>query len=581
MVRPFDAYWSLLVAYLNPQLGKVASLAVLLIASIGLQLANPQVLRHFIDVARRGGDPAELTKMAALFIAIVLGSQLVAAAVLYVGTDVGWTATNLLRSDLLAHVLQLDQRFHTTHTPGELIQRVDGDVAALSNFFSQFVVRVLGSLLLVGGIVLLLLLEDWRLGAAIFGVAVIGLLVLRRLQGIAVPLIKAHRQGFAELSGFWEERILGTEDIRALGARPYIMRRNFELLGAHMRKARLGNTAVRIMQSAGELLVAAGTAATFAVSAYLLYGNAITLGTVYLVFAYTDLLAWNVLAIATQLDDLQQASAGIERIQELRAIKSAVLDQGSASAPTNAPELAFANVTFAYGDATPVLKNITFTLAPGRMLGVLGRTGSGKTTLTRLLFRFYDPQYGNISLGGVDLKQLSLRDLRRRIGMVTQEVQLFHASVRDNLTLFDPVIPDAHMLKIIEELGLGPWYRTLPDGLDTELAPGGGGLSAGEGQLLAFTRVFLQDPAVVILDEASSRLDPATEQLISRATERLVQGRTAIVIAHRLSTLERVDEILILEDGRVLEHSAREVLRDDPHSRFARLLRAGLEEVLA
>jgi len=604
LLRP---YGELLVAYLKPQRGRALLLAMLLVASIVLQLASPQVVRHFIDIGRQGSPLPELTQTAALFIGVVLGGQLLAAAVLYLGTDVGWAATNLLRADLLAHVLRLDLRFHNTRTPGELIQRVDGDVAALSNFFSQFVVRVLGSMLLVCGIVLVLLWEDWRLGLAICAIAALGMVLLGRLQGIAVPLVKAHRQGFAELTGFWEERLLGTEDIRALGAQPYIMRRHFDLLGVHMRKARLGNTALRIMQSAGELLLAAGTAATFALSAYLLYGGAITIGTVYLVFAYTDLLAWNVLAIATQLDDLQQASAGIERIYELRATASALPDTGHLELPAEAPAVAFENVSFSYGGTMNEerrttsgtttsgessfiahrssfdwnLHDISFHLEPGHALGLLGRTGSGKTTLTRLLFRFYDPQHGAIRLGGTDIKALPVRALRQRIGMVTQEVQLFHASVRDNLTLFNSQIPDACILETIAELGLEPWLRALPAGLDTMLAPGGGGLSAGEAQLLAFTRVFLRDPAVLVLDEASSRLDPATEQLIGRATERLIRGRTAIIIAHRLTTVERVDDILILEDGRIIEQGRRAALRADPDSRFAHLLRTGIGEVLA
>ncbi|KPV45922.1 helicase, partial [Kouleothrix aurantiaca] len=172
-------------------------------------------------------------------------------------------------------------------------------------------------------------------------------------------------------------------------------------------------------------------------------------------------------------------------------------------------------------------------------------------------------------LHGTDLRDLPLAVLRRQIGMVTQEVQLFHASVRDHLTLFDPAISDERIMAALAELELLPWLGRLPGGLDAELAPGGGGLSAGEAQLLAFARVFLQNPALVILDEASSRLDPATEQLIAHATARLLHGRTAIVIAHRLATVEQVDQILLLDGGRVAEFGPRAALAADPASRFA------------
>jgi ATP-binding cassette subfamily B protein len=223
-------------------------------------------------------------------------------------------------------------------------------------------------------------------------------------------------------------------------------------------------------------------------------------------------------------------------------------------------------------------------LEPGTVLGLLGRTGSGKTTLTRLLFRLYDPDEGMVRLGkhgsAMDLRQVSLADLRRRVGMVTQNIQLFHATVRDNLTFFDDRIPDEQILEVLQSVGLEAWLRALPDGLDTELESGGGGLSAGEAQLLAFTRIFLQDPGLVILDEASSRLDPATEHLIERAVDRLVQGRTTIIIAHRLGTVQRADEILILDNGRVAEHGPRDALASDPVSRFCSLMHTGLEEVL-
>jgi ATP-binding cassette subfamily B protein len=196
------------------------------------------------------------------------------------------------------------------------------------------------------------------------------------------------------------------------------------------------------------------------------------------------------------------------------------------------------------------------------------------------VFRLYDPSGGSILLGGKDLRQAKLETLRQKIAIVTQDVQLFHSSVRDNLTFFNNNINDTQIEGAIEALELGDWYRSLPQGLDTLLESGGHSLSAGEAQLLAFTRVFLRSPGLVILDEASSRLDPATEQHIERAIDRLLQNRTAIIIAHRLETVQRADEIMILDDGAAIEHGLRRQLASDPDSRFYQLLQTGLEEVL-
>jgi len=228
----------------------------------------------------------------------------------------------------------------------------------------------------------------------------------------------------------------------------------------------------------------------------------------------------------------------------------------------------------------PVLSDISFRLEPGRIMGLLGRTGSGKTTATRLLFRLYDPTHGVVRVGGVDVREPHLHHLRERVAVVTQDVQLFSGTVRENLTLFNPAIPDERILAVLEDLGLLRWLRGLPDGLETLLGPAGRGLSAGEAHLLAFTRAFLSDPSVVILDEASSRLDLATEQLIERAVDKLLRNRTGLVIAHRLATVQRADEIVVLDNGRVLEHGERTALAADSGSRYAQLLKTGLAEVL-
>jgi ABC-type multidrug transport system fused ATPase/permease subunit len=211
----------------------------------------------------------------------------------------------------------------------------------------------------------------------------------------------------------------------------------------------------------------------------------------------------------------------------------------------------------------------------------LGRTGSGKSTLTRLLFRLYDPIQGVVRLAGKDLRSVKLAELRWRVGMVTQEVQLWQASVRDNLTFFDASIGDERLEEALTTLRLWDWVKSLPKGLNTRLSTGGVGLSAGEAQLLAFARVFLKSPGLVILDEASSRLDPATEARMEQAVDCLFAGRTAVIIAHRLKTVQRADQIMILENGSVVEFGDRLRLAADPGSRFSSLLRTGLEDVLA
>jgi ATP-binding cassette subfamily B protein len=268
--------------------------------------------------------------------------------------------------------------------------------------------------------------------------------------------------------------------------------------------------------------------------------------------------------------------------------------------PSGPLAVTFQDVCFAYDEAETinndsttgdgpslpvVLHDVSFHLSPGKVLGLLGRTGSGKTTLSRLLFRLYGPTSGAIRFGDVDIRDMTLSDLREHIGMVTQDVQLFQATVRNNLTFFNRRIGDDQIERVLKELRLWDWVQSLPDGLNTPLASGGQGLSAGEAQLLAFTRVFLKNPGLVILDEASSRMDLVTENLLGQAVDRLFHAppRTGIIIAHRLQTVQRADDILILEHGRVVEYGARERLAADPGSRFYSLLSAGagLEEALA
>jgi ATP-binding cassette subfamily B protein len=574
-------YWTLLRDYIRPQKGKFALLVGLMLFSIVLQVINPQVMRAFIDAALAQEAMQTLLRDALLFIGIALLQQAVSVSVTYLGENVAWNATNALRIHLARHCMNLDLSFHNQHTPGELIERIDGDVTEVANFFSQFVITLVGNLLLLAGILVALFRENSTAGVVFTVYAVLALVALGSVRNIAMPYEKARREASAKLFGFVEEQLNSTEDVRALGAVPYSLKRLFHLQGEVLRHERKSGIREWLINNVVGIVLAVGNMLAIGLGYVLYRDGAITIGTVYLFVHYINLIEGPIWALTRQIESFQRIGACVERLTELSQTQPAVQEVSEPHPLPGVPaELAFDRVSFHYDQDELLLKDFSFQLQPKKVLGLLGRTGSGKTTLTRLILRLYDPKAGQVTLGGVDLRQAGLKALRQHVAIVTQEVQLFRASLRDNLTFFDRSISDEKILDAIRTLELEDWYSTLPNGLDTLLESGGKGLSAGEAQLLAFTRVFLRQPGLVILDEASSRVDPATSTRIERAIQRLLQGRSAIIIAHRLETVERVDEIMILERGSIAEHGPRQALADDPASLFHRLLQTGLEEVL-
>jgi len=593
---PLRRYWALLTLYLAPQRPHVALLAALIVGTTALQSLTPQVVRGFIDATQSAAPARSLLLAAALYLGMSVAQRAATVGAANIGLNISLTATNAMRADLLRHCLDLDMSFHKRHPPGELIERISGDVAALGNFFSQFSIRVAGNALLVLGILALVFREDARVGLGLAAYGALTFAALGAVQSAAVTRWAEARQASAEQSAFLEERITDTEDVRANAGESYVLagfaRRADALLRAQ-RRARLAGQLATVVTNT---LFALGFALALGVGASLYSRGALTIGTVYLLAAYTRMIFDPLENLREQSQDLQQATAAIERVDALLRRRPAVCDAPAAPAattrtslPQRALAVAFQRVSFRYEEsdegeerpadeeAAEVLHDVSFRLEPGRVLGLLGRTGSGKTTIARLLFRLYDPATGTIRLDGVDLRSIPLAALRERVGLVTQDVQLFRATVRENLTFFREGIDDERLLAVLNELGLTPWLRALPHGLDTDLSAGGHGVSAGEAQLLALARVYLRDPSVVVLDEASSRLDPATERRLETALDRLLVGRTAIVIAHRLATIRRADDVLVLDRGRVVEHGARVTLAADARSRFAALLRTGLE----
>lgn len=566
----------LLATTLRPERARVAALVALLVVTMVLPLAGPVLLGRFVDDALAGQPLRTLTVVAAAFLVVSVVAELLQLGLIWASVHLAWRAGNRLREALARHVLGLELGWHGRHTPGLLIERIDGDVEALTLFFSNVVVQVLGNGVLILGVLVVSTFIDWRAGLVLTVASLIAGGVMVRLRLAAVPAHDAEREVLARMYGDLEERLGGLEDIRANGAGRYavhrLLRHSAGAWRASRRASLIGDSAYALSATAFAL----GSVATLGVAILLERQGALTLGAVLALFRFSQMLRQPLERIAEQLKEFQRAMAGATRAARLLATEPALVDgeDDGSSLPAGALAVDIDHVSLAYDSGRPALHGVDLHLAPGTHLGIVGHTGSGKTSLGRLIARFWDPTAGSVRVGGVDVASLQRSALRRRVAVVTQEVEVLRASVRDNLTLFGSrQVDDDTLRATLATVGLGPWFDGLPAGLDT-VVEGAGALSAGEAQLLAFARACLAGPGLVLLDEASSRLDPVTERRLAAATHRLLEGRTAVIIAHRLSTLAEVDEIAVLDRGRLVEHGPRDALAADPSSRYARLLAA-------
>lgn len=549
-------------------------LAVIVAVGSSLTLVGPLVLRRVVDDVTSGTTTGHIRNLALIFLVIVVAGQFIAVWVVRMATRNAWHTTNELRLRITRHVLELDHEFHRTHTPGELISRVDGDVTSVSDFLGKVVPKALGALLLVSGIIVVLTVIQWQVGLGMlvfFGVA-IGLVLLTRQRAVheAVDEMGAN----ATLYGGLEERINASEDLRSNGAGAHAMWRFVEDSGGVIASATRRERAFMGIWWTVQGSIVVGTVVSIVISALMVSRGAMTVGTAFLLFQYVLLIGQPLEEFVHELETVQKASGAMVRVIDLLGVESTVIDTGTVSPPAGALEVECRNVQFDYGDDQPVLTDVELTLTAGRSVGIVGRTGSGKTTFSRLVLRLVESSSGTVLLGGVPIADIPMDELRRRVALVPQEVELFGGSVRDNVTLFDSRPTDDEVEEALRSVGLDTLVEA---GIDRDLGAGGGGLSAGEAQLLAMARVWLRQPDVVVLDEATARVDPETERRLESAVHRLMSGRTTLIIAHRLSTLREVDDILVFDQGRVAEFGQRDVLAADPASRFHRLLVLALE----
>ena len=534
---------------------RTAALAMFyVVITVLCALAGPVLVRHGIDSGINAKD-ARVLNMTVIAYLVVVAIAYVIGRLQYVALNsAGEGFLRLLRIRVFTQMQRQSMAFFDREKAGVLVARMTADVESMSELVQWGLMQFLSSFLLLFFAFFLLLSMSWQL-------TLISLIVFPFLIAASVKFQRDSSRAYLEVRekvganlSALQEGITGVRVIQAYAREDEQIRRfkesNRELFRSHLYSVKVSTWYFGLIEFAG----IASSALIVGLGGFLVHRGSVSLGTV---------VAF-VLLLATLFDPVQQLSQLYNTLQSAAAslhklfgIIDAEPDVEESTNPTSLPttgDLVVENITFAYaGSAKPALDNVSVTLTAGTRLALVGPTGAGKSTLAKLMARLYDPQDGSVSFGGVNLRDASMEDLRGRIVVIPQEGFLFDGSVRDNLLIAKPDATEAELLAALDRLGLRERFEALPEGLDTEVRERGSRLSAGERQLVALSRAALVDPAVLVLDEATSNLDPGTEMLIEAALERLMVGRSVIVVAHRLSTVQRADKIAVVADAQISE----------------------------
>ncbi len=475
---------------------------------------------------------------------------------------VGQRLTARIRDDLFEHALSLSLRFHDRMPVGKLLTRLTSDVDALAEVFGSGAVGVLNDLVSLLVLASTMLFIEWRLGLLLLFTQVPVTLAVLWLQRRYRKANYRVREELSQLNADFQENLQGLEVVQMYG-RETVNSARFLRTGMHYRSAVNGTIFFDSSISAFlEWVALAAIALVLALGGLMVTNGAMGLGTLTTFILASQRLFDPLRQLAERFTQIQGGLTAVERIGELMeepleiAEAKGVLPHVSGGGG----EVIFENVSFAYRPDDPILRNLSFRIAPGEHVALVGPTGSGKSTIIRLLCRLYEPQQGRILLDGRDIRTIPMVDLRRELGVVLQDTFLFSGNVADNLRL-NASVSDRELAQVCAELGLNELLAKLPNGLETELRERGGNLSSGERQLLAVARVAIRKPTVLVMDEATAFMDPSTEATLQADLDRLLQKRTAIVIAHRLATVEASDRILVLRRGELIEQGTHRELR--------------------
>jgi len=541
-----------------------------------LLVRKPQLIQQIIDAIIQHRD---MQWALGWFALVAILAPLCAWGSKIIASQSGWRASNAIRNAVGQTIFQQPREFFRRHGVGELSERIDADSGKLHGVFGSATAQLVSAVVLIVSVGY----HTWDIDSSVFGALmcylVVGTALITWTQRDNHTAWEAERVADAALYDTIEENFASISDIRAVGAESFLTNRLTPRLATLLHSLRTARMQSQSAAIGSTLVNAIGWLVAIGIGVWRYQHQLGSIGDAVALLGYVTLMSQPIEQIQGIVQEFQQARGVLQRIEQLRGTDQP--NGGTMPLASGPIAVTLSNVSYRYPSSNDwVIRNLTLAIPAGQHVALIGRTGSGKTTLGRILSGIESAQQGAVLLNDVSIAQIATSALRQQVAVVSQEVDLFNATLRDNVTCFAPSYSDQQLIAALHDAGLADWYATLPAQLDTLLGDGERDLSPGEQQLLAIARVLLRQPGLVILDEASAHIDPVSEQRLGQALTVLAHQRTVITIAHRLSTVRAADMVVVLADGQIIEVGNPAILAQQPDSHYAQLLATNLQEVL-
>lgn len=550
-----------LLTFVAPYKVKLWTAILLMIASSLLSVAGPAIIGQAIDDGIRASNFSTLRFWTVVFIAAATGEWLTNRTRILIMALVGTKVVADVRSHLFRHLHTLSFNFYNNYSVGRLMSRLISDVEVLQEFLTWSITGLFRSIFTLLGIVVAMLLSNWQLALVAFAVVPLMVLLANYWQKHVREAYRATRQRLSLINGYLNESITGIRVTKSF-TREKLNFRHFDDLNQSFFDANIGATRLAAIFFPGvDFMGSLATALVVGVGGWLVLGDTLTAGTLVAFILYVERFFEPIRELAQRYNTFQSTMASSERIFSLLDQKPDLTDAPDAKPlPAIQGHVAFKDVSFAYKDGEPILKHINLEAQPGQRIALVGETGAGKSTIIRLLSRFFDISGGSLTVDGHEVRQVTKASLRSQLGIVLQDTFLFTGTIADNIKYGRLTATDDEIIAAAKAVGAHEFITKLPEGYQTEVGENGVNLSVGQRQIVSFARALIADPRILILDEATSSVDTATEKIIQGALDTLMEGRTSFVIAHRLSTIVNADQIVVLENGRIMERGTHQEL---------------------